>query len=61
MVQTGLFGTIQFPFNFNETVAQTELYPPVREQGLGLQATKRGNDALIGSESSQFDGQGQAT
>jgi hypothetical protein len=31
MVQTGLFGAIQFPFNFTEPAAQMELYPPVRE------------------------------
>lgn len=47
LVQTGLFSTIQFPFNFIETAAQTELYPPAREQGLGLLAMKPFGGGLI--------------
>jgi len=40
LVATGLFSTIQFPFNFIETAAATELHPLAREHHLGLLAMK---------------------
>src|SRR5208282_4985420 len=40
LVATGLFSTIQFPFNFIETAAATQLHPLARERNLGLLAMK---------------------
>jgi predicted aldo/keto reductase-like oxidoreductase len=40
LVQTGLFSTVQFPFNFIEMEARQELHPKARELGLGLLAMK---------------------
>jgi predicted aldo/keto reductase-like oxidoreductase len=39
-VGADLFSTIQFPFNFIETAAATELHPLARERNLGLLAMK---------------------
>ncbi len=40
LVQSGLFSVIQFPFNFIEPAAATELHPLARERRLGLLAMK---------------------
>jgi uncharacterized protein len=40
LVQTGLFSTIQFPFNFVETEATKVLHPLARQQQLGILAMK---------------------
>ncbi len=40
LVQTGLFSTIQFPFNFVEAAAAEQLHPQARERGLGVMAMK---------------------
>lgn len=40
LVQTGLFSTIQFPFNFIETAAQDELFTAARALGTGIIAMK---------------------
>ncbi len=40
LVKTGLFSTIQFPFNFVEEAAAEELFPLAREQNLGILAMK---------------------
>jgi len=40
LVQTGLFSTVQFPFNFIETEAAEELHPLAQERGLGVLAMK---------------------
>ncbi len=40
LVGTGLFSTVQFPFNFIETAAATELHPLARERNLGMLAMK---------------------
>jgi hypothetical protein len=40
LVKTGLFSTIQFPFNFVEEAAAEELFPLAREQHLGILAMK---------------------
>lgn len=40
LVRTGLFSTIQFPFNFIETDAGAELFPEAREQGMGILVMK---------------------
>ncbi len=40
LVKTGLFGTIQFPFNFVEEEAGQELFPLAREHNLGILAMK---------------------
>ncbi len=40
MVRTGLFSTVQFPFNFIEGAAATELLPVVRERGMGFLVMK---------------------
>ncbi|MFI5330700.1 MAG: aldo/keto reductase [Desulfobaccales bacterium] len=40
LVQTGLFSTIQFPFNFVEEAATEQLHPLARERGLGVLAMK---------------------
>lgn len=40
MVKTGLFATIQFPFNFIEDAAQHELHAEARRRGVGILAMK---------------------
>jgi predicted aldo/keto reductase-like oxidoreductase len=40
LVQTGLFSTIQFPFNFIEMEPREELHPKARELGLGILGMK---------------------
>lgn len=36
LVESGIFSTIQFPFNFIETAAQAELFPAAVEAGMGI-------------------------
>jgi uncharacterized protein len=40
LIQTGLFSTIQFPFNFLEGAPQEELHPAAGRLGLGILAMK---------------------
>jgi hypothetical protein len=40
LVRTGLFSTIQFPFNFIETAARDELFPAAQELGVGILVMK---------------------
>lgn len=40
LVKTGLFGSIQFPFNFIEDAAKGELHSAARERGMGILAMK---------------------
>lgn len=40
LVETDLFSVIQFPFNFMEDAALSELHPLARERGLGVLAMK---------------------
>ncbi|HEX2769527.1 MAG TPA: aldo/keto reductase, partial [Geobacteraceae bacterium] len=40
LVRTGLFSTVQFPFNLIETDAAAELFPVARELGVGILAMK---------------------
>jgi uncharacterized protein len=40
LVSTGLFSTIQFPFNFIETDAGSELFPLARDLGVGILVMK---------------------
>jgi predicted aldo/keto reductase-like oxidoreductase len=40
LVKTGLFSSIQFPFNFIEDAAKDELHIAAREMGLGILAMK---------------------
>lgn len=40
LVRSGIFSTIQFPFNFIETAACDELFPAAREQGVGILVMK---------------------
>jgi hypothetical protein len=40
LVRTGLFSSIQFPFNFIEEAGKDELLPAARERGLGVLAMK---------------------
>ena len=40
LVKTGLFGTVQFPFNFIEDAAKDELHAAARERGMGILAMK---------------------
>ncbi len=40
LVKTGLFSTIQFPFNFIEADAEDELFPAARGLGMGILAMK---------------------
>jgi uncharacterized protein len=40
LIQTGLFSTIQFPFNFLEGAPQEELHPLARQLSLGILAMK---------------------
>jgi len=40
LVRTGIFSTIQFPFNLIETAACDELFPAARELGVGILVMK---------------------
>jgi len=40
LVKTGLFATVQFPFNFIEQAAMEELHPLARSLGVGILAMK---------------------
>jgi hypothetical protein len=40
LVKTGMFNTIQFPFNFIEDAAKDELHTAARELGMGILAMK---------------------
>jgi predicted aldo/keto reductase-like oxidoreductase len=40
LIQTGLFATVQFPFNFIETAASEDLHPEARKLGVGILAMK---------------------
>ena len=40
LVKTGLFSTVQFPFNFIEDAAKDELHTAARERGMGILAMK---------------------
>jgi predicted aldo/keto reductase-like oxidoreductase len=40
LVETGLFSTIQFPFNFVEEAAAEKLHPLAQKRGLGIMAMK---------------------
>jgi uncharacterized protein len=40
LVKTGLFETIQFPFNFIEVAAKNELHVAARERGMGILVMK---------------------
>ncbi len=40
LIKTGLFSTVQFPFNFLEEAAQGELHPVARQLDLGILAMK---------------------
>jgi uncharacterized protein len=40
LIQTGLFSTVQFPFNFIEEAAKDDLHPEARRLGLGILAMK---------------------
>ena len=40
LVKSGLFATVQFPFNFIEDAARNELFPAALEGGMGILAMK---------------------
>ena len=40
LIQTGLFGTVQFPFNFIEDAAKDDLHQEARRLGVGILAMK---------------------
>ena len=40
LIQTGLFSTVQFPFNFIEEAAKDDLHPEARRLGMGILAMK---------------------
>ena len=40
LIQTGLFSTVQFPFNFIEEAAKDDLHPEAHRLGLGVLAMK---------------------
>jgi uncharacterized protein len=40
LVKTGMFSTVQFPFNFIEDAAKDELHIAARERGIGILAMK---------------------
>jgi len=51
LVKTGLFSTIQFPFNFIESKPADELLPAARQEGMGILAMKPfGGGALDNAE-----------
>ena len=53
--QTGLFSTIQFPFNLMEEAAAEELHPLARERGLGVLAMKPFCGGLVDNARVVFD------
>ena len=54
LVRTGLFDTIQFPFNFIEDAAKHELLPIVREMGTGFIVMKPFAGGAIDNASAAF-------
>ena len=54
LVESGLFGTIQFPFNFIETDAAERLHPAARERGLGIVVMKPFAGGVITSADQAF-------
>ncbi|MEN6438635.1 MAG: aldo/keto reductase [Syntrophobacter sp.] len=51
LISTGLFSTIQFPFNFIENKPVEELHPSARQRGMGILAMKPfGGGALDNGE-----------
>ena len=40
LIQTGLFSTVQFPFNFIEEAASADLHPEARRLGIGILVMK---------------------
>jgi len=54
LVRTGLFDTVQFPFNFIEDAAQHELLPLVREMGIGFIVMKPFAGGAIDNASATF-------
>ena len=40
LIQTGLFSTVQFPFNFIEEAASADLHPEARRLGMGILVMK---------------------
>jgi predicted aldo/keto reductase-like oxidoreductase len=40
LIQTGLFSTVQFPFNFIEEAASSDLHPEARRLGVGILVMK---------------------
>lgn len=51
LVKTGLFSTVQFPFNFIESAPAEELHPAARQEGMGILAMKPfGGGALDNGE-----------
>jgi uncharacterized protein len=54
LVQTGLFSTIQFPFNFVEEAAAEQLHPVARQHGLGVMAMKPFGGGLIDNARAAF-------
>jgi uncharacterized protein len=54
LVKTGLFATIQFPFNFIEEAALDELFPAAREGGMGILVMKPFAGGVIDNASVAF-------
>ncbi len=47
LVKTGLFSTVQFPFNFIEDAAKDELFAAARDYGMGILAMKPFGGGII--------------
>jgi hypothetical protein len=54
LAQSGLFASVQFPFNFIETAAADELLPKAKEEGLGFLAMKPFAGGMINSAKAAF-------
>lgn len=54
LIKTGLFATVQFPFNYIETAARDELFPIACDMGLGIIAMKPFAGGVIGSAALSF-------
>lgn len=54
LIQTGLFGTVQFPFNFIEDAAKDDLHPEARRLGVGILAMKPFAGGVIDKASVAF-------
>ncbi len=54
LAESGLFGTIQFPFNFIETDAAERLHPLARRLGLGIIVMKPFAGGVIADAASAF-------